>query len=233
MKGILLKEGLFHATLKRIKTETRRVAKVPTVAKFAFAASIGEWFAYHQGKDLRTKPRYKKGEVVYIKEPYYFDESKNKIYYKYDLPKNSELRKEKGRWKNKMFMPKSAARHYILIEDVKLQRLHQMTNADAKREGVTGSGRFWKIQIDKEYCSTTVLGVFQRAWKAINKKAPYRWEDNPYVWVYRYKLIKHVGFQTIDSDTEHYQTRSMFHVNDTAYMYEPKTKRLVKSDLPF
>jgi len=67
MKGILLKEPLFHLTIQKKKTQTRRVIREKELLK------------------ENPKPRYKPGEVVYIKEPTFDDPDLPFLDYKYDL----------------------------------------------------------------------------------------------------------------------------------------------------
>jgi len=77
---------------------------------------------------ITSKPRYKKGEKIYIKEQYclgcdfieheYAKEWKrnNKILYKYAGDEISVLSKDSisfGKWKNPLFMPEKYARYFI------------------------------------------------------------------------------------------------------------------------
>ena len=124
MKGICFKENMFNQIISGAKTETRRLKKI-------------------------DKPRYKKGEVVYLKEPYqflswikqetipkdynYFGFKHRDIAYKY--LDNIELKKNE-KWKNKLFMPGHLSRFRIKITSVEIQKLHDITEAEAIAEGI-------------------------------------------------------------------------------------------------
>ncbi len=125
-------------------------------------------------------PRYNKGETVYLKEPYFFEDvSKDNLPFdEIKLYKFNNYEEEKERtWKNKLFMPEKHARYFIKITDVKVEELQDITESNAISEGIEDTSSGWAIT------------AFETLWDSINKKAPYRWEDNPYVWVYEFELI--------------------------------------------
>jgi hypothetical protein len=74
-----------------------------------------------------------------------------------------------------MFMPAWAARYFIRITDVRAGRLNEITDVEARREGIPNS-------------AYAVNGItsFKRLWDSINK-SPFDWEANPWVWVYSFE----------------------------------------------
>jgi len=81
-----------------------------------------------------------------------------------------------------IFMPRWASRLTLEMTAVRVERLREITEADAKAEGV------------KAESVSTVPGVmgyvapFAELWDSINgKRAP--WESNPYVWVVSFKRV--------------------------------------------
>ena len=73
MKGICFKEPMFIATIKGIKTQTRRIIpNADSLRKSVFVES-----GYETLHGNQRKPRYNVGEIVYLKEPY------NNTYYEH------------------------------------------------------------------------------------------------------------------------------------------------------
>lgn len=81
-------------------------------------------------------------------------------------------------WRNVRFMPRWASRITLEITSVRVERLQQISEADAIAEGVCDVGAG---------CATEVLGphtaLFKDGWNHLNAKRGYSWESNPWVWV--------------------------------------------------
>ena len=179
MKGILFKPEMIKAIVKGRKTQTRRVIKPqPIVAENYKGITI---------EDLEFdgfKPHYHVGEVAYIKEVFYEQEEiwaddhfepSGSIFYKTDY---------QGvvggiSWQSSLCMPARIARYFIQITDAKPQRLQEITEEDAEKEGLI-SQRIYD-------CGTCRL-KFKLLWDSINPRYP--WESNPWVFVYSFKLVE-------------------------------------------
>ncbi len=66
------------------------------------------------------------------------------------------------------------------ITDIKVERVQEISIVDIEREGFIYSGNL-KPKDN--------LTEFTRFWDSTHKE-PYRWEDNPYVWVIKFRNIK-------------------------------------------
>ncbi len=177
--------------------------------------------AVHEGKDryfpIECKPRYQQGETVYIKEAYrIIGVSALKINeliarevgieykdgYIRDAACPVEINKRaipEQKWHSPMMMPQHAARYFITITDVRVERVQEITTDDAKAEGVRrfNMGMDYTVGLER----TLTVDKFRELWNSINAKRitiksdmgsvsgeGYPWESNPWVWVYTFRL---------------------------------------------
>jgi len=99
---------------------------------------------------------------------------------------------EKG-WKPSIFMPKDACRIRLEITDIRVERLQDISEEDAKNEGAyrgilrdgpnTEKGQFHLEFNVHGYYKTG----FEFIWKVINGKES--WNANPWVWVILFKKL--------------------------------------------
>lgn len=223
MKGICFKEPLFHLTVQGIKKQTRRIIN-PQPDNIR---SINTELCEHPGYELSKKPwpydgahhflmcegkyitpRYKVGETVYLKEPYYVHEMSNpfssqtwsEVAYKYGEDPNVIEHMEDllgiEKWKNKLFMPESKARHFIKITDVRAERLQDISEEDCLLEGIQVT--FYDPDCPESgnvYYAPLVDDAFwtpQEAYAALIDKinGAGTWESNLFVRVIDYELLK-------------------------------------------
>ena len=92
-----------------------------------------------------------------------------------------------ARWHPSIHMPKEAARIWLRVTDVRVERLQEITGASIQKEG---------IEVDpKEYASkfdfiSELFLLFQRLWDSVVKKSDldrYGWDACPYVWVIEFE----------------------------------------------
>ena len=145
-----------------------------------------------------AKPKYKVGETVYLKEPYAV--SGKYIIYKLGSTIGQEFDKAGIKWKNKLFMPESAARYFIEITGVRAERLQDISEEDCLKEGIEynsnpfsecntiGCSFGVKFPYNNGYVNyTTPRKAYASLIDKINGKGT--WERNPFVWVYDFKLL--------------------------------------------
>lgn len=101
------------------------------------------------------------------------------------------------RWKPSIHMPRSASRIDLEITGVRVERLQEMTEEDAKAEGTLEwlkdgmvkytKGQPWEeaVRFDKENPFRAAFGTL---WESIN--GPGSWDANPWVWVIEFRRIK-------------------------------------------
>lgn len=77
----------------------------------------------------------------------------------------------------------------IEIKSLQLAPLQSMTFDDAMAEGVYYNHPFFYHPLSISNHFSTPLEAFRALWDSINTKAPYRWQDNPNVWVIKFENL--------------------------------------------
>jgi hypothetical protein len=92
------------------------------------------------------------------------------------------------KWKSPLFMPRWASRITLELTDVRIERLHAITEEDARAEGVLNYGESLVVQHD-DPSLPWARPRFQALWDVINgERAP--WASNPWVWVLGFKRVE-------------------------------------------
>ncbi len=92
----------------------------------------------------------------------------------------------KCKWRPSIHMPKWAARIWLEVTGVRVERLTEISEEDAKAEGVVLSPSTLFPTINT---STKQRQQFPRLWNSINKKRGFSWESNPWLWVVSFKVL--------------------------------------------
>lgn len=206
MQGICFIEPLFYKVVKETKSETRRMI-VSRTGHFKVESQNGVITGIWQTDEeesvgdnlIPVNPRYKVGEIVYLKEPYVI--SGKYIIYKFGSAIGQECDKAGVKWKNKLFMPESAARYFIEIIGVRAERLQDISEEDCLKEGIEfdsdpnseantiGHSFGVKFPYNNGYANyTTPCKAYAALIDKINGKGT--WQRNPFVWAYDFKLVK-------------------------------------------
>lgn len=162
------------------------------------------------------KPKYKVGDILYVKETwtlgkkftikpenvwYIRNDLGNEVYYKADLNDNFYDPDNICKWKPSIHMPKKYARIFLKVTNVRVERLQDISDEDCIKEGiveVTKDNQVFKFCIydKKDYSSTpwqdmpkNPQEVYKKLWNSTTKDG-YKWEDNPYVFVYEFERIE-------------------------------------------
>ena len=86
-----------------------------------------------------------------------------------------------GEWKPSLFMPKEAARIWLKVTNVRVERLQEITEVQAQAEGCN-SGLLTG--------ACTARGQFEDLWNSTVKKSDldrYGWDASPWVWVIEFE----------------------------------------------
>ncbi len=188
IKPILFNTEMVQAILDGRKTCTRRVVKTRRKDAYGFYVAKGPdgsfTGVYEYDEDERMFenqliPPYKPGDILYVRETWGEGYAEGTYIYKAD-DKLAELptfkKTSKILYHPSIHMPKEAARIWLKVTDVRVERLQDMTDDDAEAEGCF------------DYTSTA-LG-FPDVWDSTIKKSDldhYGWDANPWVWVIEFE----------------------------------------------
>lgn len=106
------------------------------------------------------------------------------------------LKKYGGKWRPSIFMPRWACRITLEITDLRIQRLNDISEEDAKAEGVTlEKCTHPDCQSGNTRCACdSYRGAFCIGWDSINAKRGFSWGSNPWVWCISFKRINEEKF---------------------------------------
>ncbi|MBD2753813.1 hypothetical protein [Spirosoma validum] len=212
-RPILFKTEMVQALLAGTKTQTRRIVKPQPDTSDGRPLEV--WFGWpslaKSGTDYHniTPPFGRPGDVLWVKETYQPVDGKfSKYGYKADARTVDGInglwwRNENGvdlqcagPWKSSMFMPKEAARLFLQIKSIRVERLIEISEADAAAEGVYCYSQDDLSQTDyKNYLHKgdddwgflSPISSYFSLWELINGKGSLA--SNPFVWVVEFERI--------------------------------------------
>lgn len=215
IKPILFNAEMVRVILDGRKTCTRRICKDAnecTVPDMDFYNADKRTYAVHNFADLehieqlstteRTCPICP-GDILYVRETWERFECWNcegdesgscpkepqksvldKVCGCYMYRATDEISGD-AKWHPSIRMPKEAARIWLKVTDVRVERLQDITNKGAEREGARPDYPF-DYDVDK----WPNLEHFKKIWNSTIKKSDrdrYGWNANPWVWVIEFE----------------------------------------------
>lgn len=146
-------------------------------------------------------PPYQPGDILYVREtwaPIYPDKESNEVcgyIYKEDSLKEYDKRYPDGedyqwggKWHPSIHMPKEAARIWLKVNDVRVERLQEIDWRDALDEGV--NTQFPRTETGEYIFDENPIDDFVDLWNSTIKKSDldrYGWDANPCVWVIEFE----------------------------------------------
>ena len=188
-KPILFNTEMVRAILDGQKTQTRRPIKAPG-NEYHYEKLLCDWGLSRNPKiidgelhwQLQTKVDaskifvvnliYQPGDILYVRETFSIDKNGEYVYRtNYGTTEDDSFPPSMFKWKPSIHMPKEAARIFLKVTNVRVERLQETTGVDVVREGFKEPQNFIK------------------AWNEIYKEKGYGWDDNPFVWVIEFEQI--------------------------------------------
>ena len=191
IKPILFNTDMVRAILDGRKSCTRRICKDAneyTVPDMEFYNADRRTYAVHNFADKehteqlsiaeRTCPICP-GDILYVRETW--KKAPNGYYYYEDWQRNDIA--DITKWKPSIHMPKEAARIWLKVMNVRVERLQDITSEQIGREGVEVEYPHVLNGEEKRYAFSTL-------WNNTIKKSDidrYGWDANPWVWVIEFE----------------------------------------------
>lgn len=181
-RPILFSTAMVQNILDGRKTQTRRVAKefesFENMDKLLARFPNQEGCPYGKPSDIlwvrETWAKSNKGTVIFRADA--TDETGQRWHSIAKGDPNNEVK-----WKPSIHMPLAAARIFLRIKSVRVERLQEISEADAIAEGVTDFGK------QEFHPIWTAKKAFKSIWQSIN--GPESWDANPWVWVVEFERI--------------------------------------------
>lgn len=206
-KPMLFNTDMVRSILDGRKTVTRRVVKPQPPRDFPYCHLEGDdlwcwttrdgdddmmdwWPSYEHG----VKPPYHPGDILYVRETWTIvgtDGTHHKYGYKADNERLAPL------WRPSTHMPKEAARIFLRVTDVRVERLQDIDKWGVDREGQPscsgltlcgGTAGCSMCEAELE----NAIRWFSTMWDKTIKPADiatYGWLANPWVWVIEFQRI--------------------------------------------
>ena len=213
MKPIIFNTDMVRAILEDRKTVTRRAVKPPVTNTIVTPPlqstnKPGYWAFY--GEDGLRRAPYHPGDILYVRETWCWcycwdcgmdtekgcaDETSEKFYnsqkgewgcYGYRASFEEGAVPFGDGWCPSIHMPREAARIFLRVTDVRVERLQDISPGQCVAEGADDGTAFREIGGD------FVRGMFSDLWDSTIKPADrglYDWYANPWVWVIEFERI--------------------------------------------
>lgn len=201
---ILFNTEMVRAILDGRKDATRRIVKgfIPDDAVWGYTAftskgyiSCRGTFADGYGEKFFKLPC-EPGDILYVRETW--KKAPNGYFYYEDWQKDDIA--DVTKWKPSIHMPKEAARIWLKVTDVRVERLQDITEEQACMEGTDpwdeacyeNNGWHPTLSDPDSGGDPNMIDGFHKLWNSTIKKSDldsYGWEANPYVFVIEFIRI--------------------------------------------
>lgn len=136
---------------------------------------IGKHPDYPTGEKFFTCPYGKVGDHLWVRETFVVAGT-GACFYRAD----GEIEERYWAWQPSIYMPREYSRISLEITNVRVERLQDISDADAQAEGVD---RGTEPIVSARY-------AFGQLWNSINAKRGYDWDSNPWVWVVEFRRVE-------------------------------------------
>lgn len=124
---------------------------------------------------------YRMCDILYVRETW--KKAPNGYYYYEDWQRNDIA--DVTKWKPSIHMPKEAARIWLKVTDVRVERLQEITIDEIRKEGLEP-----RFDVKDKFSDGIARGRFLELWNSTIKKSDldrYGWNASPWVWVIEFE----------------------------------------------
>lgn len=222
MKPILFNTSMVKAILDGSKTVTRRVVKgiddylnCDCNASFYIDKDNGVFYCSQCGYPLMAdgavflKSPYPVGSTMYVRETWYYETHMEDVTAgKPDLPSGRYSHRYVFKadcpdypvdvgvgahgWRPSIHMPKEAARIFLRVTDVRVERLQDIDYEGCRAEGIFDDYKTYSDSYHENLARRAYSVMFAELWDSTIKKSnrdKYGWEANPYVFCVSFEKI--------------------------------------------
>jgi len=193
-RPIIFSSEMVRATLEGRKMQTRRVIKPqPAIKPRVFKNEDGVFYSLMDKCVYQKSPFGTIGDRLWVRETW-FEWVKNNseqlpYLYKATIPSDDlEILRQSGhafKWKPSLFMPRWASRISLEIINIRVERVQEITERDARDEGVEHPN----IAVSPPSTYSDYKHKFKLLWDSINAKHGCGWDINPWVWAIEFKKL--------------------------------------------
>jgi hypothetical protein len=190
IKPILFNTEMVRAILDGRKSCTRRLLKEP------FTVHPNGYITKPRGNEnfCPYEPPYQPGDILYVRETW--KKAPNGYFYYEDWQRDDIA--DVAKWKPSIHMPKEAARIWLKVTDVRVERLQEITEEQACVEGTDpldeacyeNNGWHPTFSDPDSGGDPNMIDGFHKLWNSTIKKSDldrYGWDANPWVWVIEFE----------------------------------------------
>lgn len=196
---ILFSTPMVQALLEGRKTQTRRVVKQALKCTAPWQPTLikEEHLDGRQRYEMRTGSQYllpwfkcpygQPGDVLWVREVSALSSNRWRYKADYDWTVDEIRIGENASWKPSIHMPKRACRLWLKVKAVRVERLQEISEEDAKAEGIIEVSSFvfaYERQNPKGHYSHASL-AYKYLWQSLNGADS--WNANPWVWVIEFE----------------------------------------------
>jgi len=208
-RGMIFNAEMVRAVLDGRKTQTRRMLTPRQIKMIDTAAAIGECHPLESGHQHENSQSYYRewcpfgavGDRLWVRETFGFEirsvggSPHEQLVYRASKPDAVRLYDCNGKpqpmkWAPSLHMRRKFSRITLEITGVRVERLNDISENDARAEGVQPlRGGYWRhYQPEWTQHQLSARGSFATLWKSIYGEES--WQASPWVWVIEFKRVE-------------------------------------------
>mgnify|MGYP001298711683 CR=1 FL=1 len=199
IRPILFSGPMVRALLDGRKTQTRRILNMPPYDFDAIFCDDGIWYigdAFTGRREHKLPVRYRVGDRLYVREAWHAARSLDNTRPR-DIPRDAGIEYAatarsyaeiglKGKLRPSMFLPRWASRLTLFMTDVRVQRLQEISEADAIAEGaevsrLPGPDGGLMVATGNPGVYVTPYRWYRQLWDSLNAERGFGWDVNPWI----------------------------------------------------